>query len=133
MFDNLFELRSFPVERVFSILALPHPVTDAFEEIQYELLYDKMNNFYRDFREGLQFFTYCDEHQRSDDDAALARLSLDINLWARSVVAHLGISWRGFYNWVLASVYKNGTQDDWDVFSTLFKIEKERALKRDCR
>lgn len=131
MFDDLLELRSLPVERVFSILALPQPITDTFEEIQYELLYDKMSKSYRGFNEGLQFPSYCDEYQRSNDDAALARLSLDINIWARSVVAHLGISWRGFYNWVLACVYESGTQEDWDVFSALFRIEKDRAIKRD--
>ena len=131
MLDNLLELRSISAERVYSILALPQPATDSFEEIQYELLYDKMNNFYRDFSEGLQFSACCDEHQRSNDDAALARLSLDINIWARSVAAHLGISWRGFYNWVLVSIFETGTQDDWDVFSSLFKVEKERAIKRD--
>lgn len=131
MFDNLLELRSLPVERVFSILALPQPITDLFEEIQYELLYDKMSKSYRGFNEGLQFSSYCDEHQRSNDDAALARLSLDINIWARSVVAHLGVSWRGFYNWALVSVYESGSQEDWDVFSALFRIEKDRAIKRD--
>lgn len=131
MFNDLFELRSLPVERVFSILALPQPITDSFEEIQYELLYDKMSKSYRDFSDGLQFSSYFDEHQRSDDDASLARLSLDINIWARSVAAHLGISWRGFYNWVLSSVYESGTQEDWDVFSALFRIEKDRAIKRD--